>query len=212
MDPFEEMEREQRGRRILTFSATMALLLFVGFAVFPSLLGNKSERPEFEGQVAAIVVDRPDDAGSLALAAGDAIETFEVFGGKNPFTRPLSLPTSAPDPSPTTTPGATDPATPTTTTTPGGTTNPTPTTVPAAPNPSQQQPTRGQSVALLDVFDDADGTKAQIKVGSTAYLVGEGDVFATSYKVVSLDLATGCGRFLFGDSVFELCKGQEILK
>lgn len=207
MDPFEEMERERRGRRILTFSATMALLLFVGFAVFPSLLGDKSERPEFEGQVAAIVVDRADGTGSMALAVGDAIETFEVFGGKNPFTRPLSLPTSAPDPAP----GATDPTTPTTTT-PGGTTNPTPTTVPAAPTPSQQQPTRGQSVALLDVFDDVGGTKAQIKVGSTAYLVSEGDVFATSYKVVSLDLAQGCGRFLFGDSVFELCRGQEILK
>lgn len=208
MDPFEEMERARRGRRILTFTATMALLLFVGFAVFPNLLGGGSDDPEYDGQVASVVVERSDEgAAALALATGDAIETFEVFGGKNPFTRPLSLPSSTPvtDPDPT---DPNSPATPTTTT-PGGATQ---TTVPAAPSDSQQQPTRGQAVALIDVFDDSSGTRAQIRVGSTAYLVSVGDVFATSYKVVSLDLATGCGNFLFGDSAFSLCKGQEILK
>ena len=210
MDPFEELERARRARRILTFAATMALLLFVALAVFPSLLGTGSDRREYDCQVAAVVVERPEAVPSLALAAGDAIETFEVFGGKNPFTRPLSLPSSmSPDEPPDPGDGATTPTTPTST--PGSTGSPA-TTAPAAPTQSEQQPTRGQSVALLDVFDDADGTKAQVKVGSTAYLVGAGDVFATSYKVVSLDLGTGCGRFLFGDSTFELCRGQEILK
>ena len=205
MDPFDEIERTRRFRKILSFTATMALLLFIGFAVFPALLGDDDGPPSYDGQVAAVVVESDAAVPPLALSAGEAIETFEVFGGKNPFTRPLSLPST---PTPTTQP---DPNAAPTTTTPGS--NPAPTTtVPAAPNPSQQQPTRGQAVTLLDVFDDAQGTKAQIQVGSTAYLVGVGDVFATSYKVVSLDLASGCGSFLFGDSAFELCKGQEILK
>ena len=207
MDPFDEMDRARRGRKILTVAATLALLLFVAFAVFPSLLDTRGDTPEYDGQVAAVVVERAEAAPPLALSAGDAIETFEVFGGKNPFTRPLSLPSSTPATT-TTTPGAT----PSPTTTPGATPGSTPTTIPAAPTDSEQQPSRGQAVALLDVFDDAEGTKAQVRVGSTAYLVKVGDVFATSYKVVSLDLASGCGRFLFGDSAFDLCKGQEILK
>lgn len=202
MDPFEEMDRARRGRRVLSAAAIVALLTFVAFAIFPSLMGGQDSPQEFDGQVASVVLDRDDD-GLLAIGAGDAIETFEVFGGKNPFTRPLSLPSSVPTTAPI------DPATgqPVPTTTPSATP-----TVPAAPTPSQQQPVRGQAVALLDVFDDAEGTKAQVRVGSTAYLVGVGDVFAASYKVVSLDLATSCGQFLFGDSSFDLCKGQEILK
>jgi len=205
MDPFDEIERTRRFRRMLTLTATVSLLLFVGFAVVPPLLDDGDESPTYDGQVAAVTVEQDAAVPPLSLSAGEAIETFEVFGGKNPFTRPLSLPST---PTPTTQP---DPNAAPTTTVPG--VNPAPTTtVPAAPNPSQQQPTRGQAVTLLDVFDDAEGTRAQIQVGSTVYLVAEGDVFATSYKVVSLDLASGCGSFLFGDSPFELCKGQEILK
>lgn len=67
-------------------------------------------------------------------------------------------------------------------------------------------------MALIEVFDDPDGTTATVRVGSTVYRVREGDVFQTSYQVVSLDLFEGCGVFLFGDSRFELCEGQEILK
>jgi len=49
-------------------------------------------------------------------------------------------------------------------------------------------------------------------VSGVVYQVREGDVFADSYQVVSLDQGTGCGEFLFGDSQFTLCEGQEILK
>ena len=222
MDPFDEMERARRGRRILTFAAGVALVLFVGFAVFPSLMGGGDDNDPIEGEVASVVVGQEDLATVSPLAAGDVIETFEVFGGKNPFAQPLSLPSvpvSTPDPDDSGGSGSgadagsgsdsgAGAADPDDSSTPGATV----TTLPAAPSDSEQSPTRGQAVALLDVFDDSEGTKAQIRVGSTAYLVAEGDVFATSYKVVSLDLASGCGQFLFGDSSFDLCKGQEILK
>ena len=51
---------------------------------------------------------------------------------------------------------------------------------------------------------------AKVQVGSTVYTVGEGDVFATSYRVVSL--SSPCGQFLFGDAPFQLCEGEEVIK
>jgi hypothetical protein len=49
-------------------------------------------------------------------------------------------------------------------------------------------------------------------VGSTVYTVTEGQTFATSYQVVSLDVAEGCGEFLFGDAPFSLCVGEQVIK
>src|SRR2546422_530549 len=73
------------------------------------------------------------------------------------------------------------------------------------------QPTGVSRVTMLDApFTQGGRLVANIKVGSTVYTVGEGDTFATSYKVVSLDAS--CGVFLFGDSRFTLCAGQEVLK
>jgi len=46
----------------------------------------------------------------------------------------------------------------------------------------------------------------------TVYEVGEGASFATSYKVVTLSVADGCGQLLYGDDRFRLCEGEELLK
>ena len=59
-------------------------------------------------------------------------------------------------------------------------------------------------------FTDGGRLVSNVKVGSTVYKVGAGDAFANSFKVVSLD--GSCGTFLFGDSRFSLCAGQEVLK
>jgi len=103
---------------------------------------------------------------------------------------------------PTTSP--TGSTTPTTHTSTGGST--TTTTVPS------NNPGGSQTVTLIDVFHDTDGTvKARVQVGSTVYTVAEGDTFANgTYRVVSLD--DPCGQFLFGDSPFKLCVGQQTLK
>ena len=42
------------------------------------------------------------------------------------------------------------------------------------------------------------------------YTVAAGQVFATSYKVVSL--SGTCGQFLYGDSPFSLCEGEQVIK
>jgi hypothetical protein len=130
--------------------------------------------------------------------------TFDVFATKNPF-EPVIIVTPPNGSTPPTTggTGSTVPTTPGTS--PGGTTPPTVTTVPS------DQPPAGTSVALLDVFRAADGTpNAKVQVGSTVYTVGEGTVFATSYRVVSLNAP--CGQFLFGDAPFKLCVGEEVIK
>jgi hypothetical protein len=226
MDPFYEMERARRGRRLLTVAAVISLAAFATMAFAPASLGrvisgwsvfgepSSDDDRLVEGQVAAVVVSQDQASTQLQVAASGGIETFEVFGGKNPFQRPLSLP--SPGGGSTTVPSSGGgEATPSTTTAPssgGGGSTSTTTTVPAAPSQDQTEPVRGSTVAMLDIFDDAGGTRSQVRVNSTAYLVREGQVFAGVFKVVSLDLGTGCGEFLFGDTPFDLCKGQEILK
>jgi hypothetical protein len=76
--------------------------------------------------------------------------------------------------------------------------------------PASQDPSAGTTVAVIDVFDQAGTTVAVVQVGSTQYTVAAGQVFATNYKVVSINGA--CGQFLYGDSPFSLCKGEQALK
>ncbi|MCZ7530937.1 MAG: hypothetical protein M5U31_11715 [Acidimicrobiia bacterium] len=72
------------------------------------------------------------------------------------------------------------------------------------------EPVAPQNVALLDVFVAGGVRSARVRVGSTVYTVTVGEVFATSYQVVSLEDA--CGQFLFGDDPFRLCQGEEVIK
>jgi hypothetical protein len=125
--------------------------------------------------------------------------TFDVFATKNPF-EPVIIVTP-----PT---GGTTPTTGGTSPTTGGGGGGGSTTTTALPT---NEPGPGTSVALLAVTQQADGTpSATVQVGSTVYTVGEGDVFATSYRVVSLN--DPCGQFLFGDAPFRLCEGEEVIK
>ena len=132
-------------------------------------------------------------------------DSFEVFATRDPFEPPFNpTPTSSPGTTPNTGGGS---ATPPTEPSGGGST---PATPPATEAPSFN-PGAGESIAVLDVYNDESGTpQARVRVGSTVFTVGVGDTFATSYKVVSLD--EPCGRFLFGDSPFQLCEGEETIK
>lgn len=118
---------------------------------------------------------------------------FDVFATRNPFEPVVQI---------TPTGGTSTGGTPTGT---GGTTG----TTTATTTPSQN-PSAGTSVALLDVFDQGGRTLARVQVGSTVYTVGPGETFATSYKLVSL--SGTCGQFLYGDSPFSLCEGEEVIK
>ena len=51
---------------------------------------------------------------------------------------------------------------------------------------------------------------ASVQVGPTAYTAAPGQTFATSYKLVSV--SGNCGQLLYGDSPFNLCVGEHVVK
>ena len=149
---------------------------------------------------------------------GQVQETFQIFEVKNPFLPLVSEGAggggAAAAPGTGTTGGTTAGTTGGTTTGPAAGTE-TPSTGPGtgtgAAGAAEPQPSGGTRVSMLEApFTQGGRLVANVKVGSTVYTVGEGDTFATSFKVVSLDAS--CGVFLFGDSRFTLCAGQEVLK
>lgn len=215
---------------ILGIGAGVLLLIFL----LSQLLGgdDDTEPATTPPPVTAVpVVPTP-----TTVAPGDApAETFETFNTKNPFV-PLRIVGAgagtgggggagatppaggaapgggAVAPGGGTAPGATGPG--------GATTGATGATGAAgAPGTGTgrtagggTEPRRGARVALLDVFASDGRTVANVRVNDTVYKVSDGQVFATNFKVVSLSQADECGRFVFGDDAFQLCKGEETLK
>jgi hypothetical protein len=119
---------------------------------------------------------------------------FDVFATRNPFEPAVQVTDTVDDGG--TVPDAT-----------GEPTTPSDTTPPATSSPD---PSAGTTVALIDVFDEGGVTMARVQVGSTVYTVAAGQTFATSYKVVSV--SGTCGQFLYGDSPFSLCEGEQVIK
>ncbi len=148
-------------------------------------------------------------AGTTATTAPPAPEIpngeFDAIATRNPFEPAVQITVDTPDtehrrplPAPPTRAPAgrrPDPGTPTDTTPPAT----------GSPDPSA-----GTTVALIDVFDQGGVTMARVQVGSTVYTVAAGQTFATSYKAVSI--SGTCGQFLYGDSPFSLCEGEQVIK
>src|SRR5262249_1493630 len=144
-------------------------------------------------------------------------QTFEDFSqAKNPFlplvptgtgTETGTGSTAPPSTGGTGTGDTTEPTAPPS----GGTGSDTGSTPTRAPGGAANEPRPAQHIALLDVYELNGHTVANVEINGTVYqAVGPGDVFAGSYKVVSL--SGTCGDFLFGDEPFHLCEGEEILK
>ena len=207
-----------RNRRVLVLGA-VAVALLLAVVVLPGVLfGGDDGGPSDEDLFG------PTASGATTTTLADPPpETFEVFSSKNPF-RPLaSIGAPATTPVGESTPETTvDPNTPTPTFPPffeeedpitvpeDGGDQPGSATTTTAPPPPARQPDR---VGLLEVFTDAGGqVVASVRVNDVTHQVAEGDVFATSYRVVDLDISTRCGQFLFGDDRFGLCEGDEVLK
>jgi hypothetical protein len=186
-------------RRLIVLCSVAGLLVVVliaKFVLFNDDGGSGTSSVTLPLNVPTTVADGASTTTTPSSRSTRTPATFDVFATKNPF-EPVIIVTP-----PT---GNTTPTSPTTPTT-GGTGGSTTTT-----RPPSNEPEPGTSVALLDVFQQQDGTEmAKVQVGSTVFTVGEGDVFATSYRVVSLDAP--CGQFLFGDAPFKLCEGEEVIK
>ncbi len=61
----------------------------------------------------------------------------------------------------------------------------------------------GRPVVLVDVLDES---SVQVEVEGEPVTVTEGQRFARSYQVMSVE--ANCARFLYGDESFTLCEGQ----
>lgn len=164
----------------------------------------------------------PDDEADEA--APPISETFEVFAARDPFQQLVTRPREVTDgdgadPAQPGT-GPTDPSAPTAPTDPTAPTTPTDPSAPQPPAPGPGQPTPREppatrvgatQVRLVDVVVGEDGVeRVQVTVNGTGYDVGAGDTFADTFRV--LDITGQCATFLFGDSRFTLCRGEEIRK
>lgn len=165
---------------------------------------------------------------TTAPPSGEPVETFEVFTSKNPF-QPLRViggatgggtttggtSTGGTSTGGTSTGGTSTGGTSTGGTSTGGTsTGGTSTggTSTGSTSGGSTSPRRSDRVTLVDVFVERGRVVANVRVNDTVHKVGEGDTFATSYKVLSLSQADECGRFAFGDDTFRLCRGEQTLK
>jgi hypothetical protein len=69
---------------------------------------------------------------------------------------------------------------------------------------------QGHAVTLVDVFRQDGKNKAQVEVDAEGFNLGEGEVFAENFQLVST--SGTCATLLYGDDQFTLCEGEEILK
>jgi hypothetical protein len=76
--------------------------------------------------------------------------------------------------------------------------------------PSSATAANGARVSLLHVYAKDGKSYAQTKVNSTVYSPVVGEVFGSSFKLLSTQ--DTCASYMFGDEPFTLCEGQEVLK
>ena len=165
-------------RRLFAAGGVSAILL-VGGMVLALSAGGGTRKATIAPSLAA------SQSTTTTAPAAAAVETFQAFATKDPFS-PLASDASSAG-SPTTTPGGAGAA------------------APAAPG--------GTHVALLDVFTDGDHAAARVRVNDTIFeKLAVGQTFAGNLKVISLSQSSDCGSFLYGDDQFRLCKGQEVVK
>lgn len=68
----------------------------------------------------------------------------------------------------------------------------------------------GLRIKLLDSFMEKGTRRVHVKVDSKVHPVDEGEIFASSFKLVAIHRS--CAILLFGDDQFRLCEGDEIIK
>lgn len=185
----------QGGR---TLTATMLAVLLVAVGVFGVWLVAgagvfATTTPQLDGPLPSASNGVTGGAAGLPLAPG-----IQVAQPRDPFA-PL---TSEPPLTTTTLPGQTTTTLPgqTTTTQPGETTTTT----------TEGFEPEGTRVVLLEIRPEDGVDKAVLTVDGVTYVVGVGETFAESFKVVSL--SDDSGVFLYGDTAFTLSVGQAILK
>jgi hypothetical protein len=190
------MPAQQTNQRLVISLVVGGVLMF---AVLVSLLatggggGHKTALDVKSAASGSLTKANAPEAPAPELPRG----SFDVYAGRDPFQPPIDV-TSGAASTATGATAATGAAAAT-----GASTGAATSATTTAPS---QNPAPAKTIALVEV----DGTTAKVQVGGTVYTVSAGQTFATSYKLVSL--SGNCGAFLFGDSSFSLCTGEQVIK
>lgn len=190
----------QRRQKILVWVlAVVALAAIAKFTVFSGGGDSNDTTPTSTPSVTV-----PDSIDSTTTTGGipPSPNTFDVFGGKNPFEPAVQIttPTIA------------------TTTTGGGTTSSTGTTVPGQTTTTTMAPTNNpnnQLFTLNSITRQSNSSYvATVTIGSTGYSdILEGETFGPSNTYRFLQgTSDNCGNFQHGDVTFNICENSSTLK
>jgi hypothetical protein len=183
-------KRERNMLMVLGGVALVALLFFV----FVVLGGDETGTVTAPTQPVSSPPAIPATPGTgVGEPTDEPPRAVTFFGGRDPF-----VPLIAPSPEPTTSPGTNGSPLPTTSPPPDGTDG----NGGTDPSDGDGIGVTGRPVVLVDVLDES---SVQVEVEGEPVTVTEGQRFAGSYQVVSVEAT--CARFLYGDESFTLCEG-----
>lgn len=166
--------------------------LLVLTQLVPRVLGGDDAAPADEAGATAFGSTSPTTAPPAAPAPA-------LGAPKNPFV-PLRLEGPSGDPS--------TEVVPTSVTDPVGATGGSVPPATGSGSGSTGTTVSGPRLGLLEVLDSGG---ARVRVDDTVYDVAVDDTFAGSYRVSSIDTASRCGTFVYGDRRVALCEGDEAL-
>jgi hypothetical protein len=187
------MAMTERDRRALIILGVIAGIAVAFFLVTQVLGGGDEETPPAAAPAPADGGTVPEPAPTTASPAPPKSPKEVVnFTGRDPFSTPPELVTASPSAT------STDTATPTSTAT-------TTTNKPTAPSGDQSTNVAGKQVTLDTVYTRGNESRVTVEVDGKVYDESVGGTFDRNYEVRSIDTATGCATFLYGDESFRLC-------
>jgi hypothetical protein len=188
------MALSDRDRRTLTIGGAVAGVLLLGFLLLNLLGGGGGEETALPtGPVPTGTVTVTESPSATATPS-----VVLSFGGRNPFSIPPGLASAS----------ATSTSTSSSSGSPSSTVTSTITSTPSAPSGGSSHTTQdGKTVVLIDTFKRNGVEKAQISVDSTTYTVEEGETFAGTFEVRSIN--GDCATIDHGDESFTLCANPQ---
>ncbi|HKE53556.1 MAG TPA: hypothetical protein VKC55_02165 [Actinomycetota bacterium] len=214
------MHLTPRDKRILQIAGVaIPVLLLVYFFVLRPEGGEEVALPSGPTGTPTGTTGLPGESPSVTPSPTprETLPPVSLAGSRDPFSIPPGLeltggsvsPTTTAPPVTTTTAPTTIPTTtvpPTTTIPPVPTTTTTTSPPPGGGEGNERPPNKiligGHQLKLVSV--SSSGTKLEVRVDGKLYTVEPGATFDDNFKLVRID--GRCGKFLFGDQSFELCK------
>ena len=214
------MHLTPRDKRILQIAGVaIPVLLLVYFFVLRPEGGEEVALPSGPTGTPTGTTGLPGESPSVTPSPTprETLPPVSLAGSRDPFSIPPGLeltggsvsPTTTAPPVTTTTAPTTIPTTtvpPTTTIPPVPTTTTTTSPPPGGGEGNERPPSKiligGHELKLVSV--SSSGKKLDVRVDGKVFTVEPGATFDDNFKLVRID--GRCGKFLFGDQSFELCK------